>query len=644
MDLAAVLYLPLVKESLSYHFYFDEIESQLVLHWWAETAICSAPGSQLFIVAHSRGVGERAAQLMQNYDAAVHVTKHSSLLRALADVVALTDRRTIAVVPIGACLAPMDLLQRVHAHHQERQNNYTFVDGLPVGSKPTLFDSDLLVALDRLHVPGLPGDPLILLQRLQTLAGATGRQPPIPLRCIPFDGAMSYGCDIGDVPRSVRIERPDDVAILRKIIPRLRATPAVQSEAVGLRLWKRELTAEAVRRRQQLRTSLVSTGYSSPPSERRKVLYVSKASVLSGAESALLNLVSHVDANRFDKYALVSLEGVLADRLRKAGARVVCPEDGFDLDSVDNLLYALSVLRDIKPDIIHMNGLDGSHILCAAELLKIPIVQHVHIDPTEAYGEYFRSAKAIIAVSTFVSQQVRQFNISPDAVVTIHNGLDAGHFRPGVFQKRDARLALGIPLDARVVLMTARFDPQKRHDLLLDAARVVKEAVPSFHLLLNGEVCCEPNQLDLVRKRADTLGIADCVTWVPFAADMRELYDATDILVLCGEREAFPCCIAEAMAMEVPVVVSKSGGNCELIEHGENGFMVKPGDPKALAAGILEALRNDELSRRCARAARAHVESVLSVWEQARHVMELYDRFVKSPSLSDPASGVLLAH
>jgi len=83
---------------------------------------------------------------------------------------------------------------------------------------------------------------------------------------------------------------------------------------------------------------------------------------------------------------------------------------------------------------------------------------------------------------------------------------------------------------------------------------------------------------------------------------------ALDVLVLPSIRsEAIPQVIPQALAVGTPVVASTVGGSPELIRDGENGRLVPPGDSGALAAAILDLLRDPERARAMARAGQAMV-------------------------------------
>lgn len=85
------------------------------------------------------------------------------------------------------------------------------------------------------------------------------------------------------------------------------------------------------------------------------------------------------------------------------------------------------------------------------------------------------------------------------------------------------------------------------------------------------------------------LGVAERVGLVPFQADLVPVYRALDIVVHASTQpEPFGLTIAEALACGRSVIVSKGGGNVEILEEGVNGIGIAPGDEHGMAGAIRE--------------------------------------------------------
>ncbi len=115
------------------------------------------------------------------------------------------------------------------------------------------------------------------------------------------------------------------------------------------------------------------------------------------------------------------------------------------------------------------------------------------------------------------------------------------------------------------------------------------------------------------------------MTLLPFQRDIRRIEAASDVLVLCSDREPLGTCLLEAMAMELPVVVTNSGGSHELFIDGETGLITQGGDVHGLAAAIESILTNHELAHRLGKAARRYAETEYTVQNHAKAVTDLYE-------------------
>jgi glycosyltransferase involved in cell wall biosynthesis len=105
---------------------------------------------------------------------------------------------------------------------------------------------------------------------------------------------------------------------------------------------------------------------------------------------------------------------------------------------------------------------------------------------------------------------------------------------------------------------------------------------------------------------------------------------AADAFVLSSAWEGFGLVIIEAMACELPVVVTDSGGPREIVEDGQTGFIVPPKDPDALAQAMLRLMSLPEAERRKMgklgrerAAAQYSLDRIVDQWEA------LYTEFLK---------------
>jgi glycosyltransferase involved in cell wall biosynthesis len=184
--------------------------------------------------------------------------------------------------------------------------------------------------------------------------------------------------------------------------------------------------------------------------------------------------------------------------------------------------------------------------------------------------------------------------------------------------------ALPAPRAGFVITCLARLAPQKGHAHLLEAVARVAREVPGARLLLAGEGPLR-GELQAQAGRLGLNGRASFLGLVPRAA-LPDLLAQTDVVVLPSFWEGSPVALIEAMSAGKPIVASNVGGNPELVANGENGLIVPPGDPEALAQALLRLARDGALRERMGRLSRQRFErGGFSPAEVAAQTLRAYD-------------------
>jgi glycosyltransferase involved in cell wall biosynthesis len=205
----------------------------------------------------------------------------------------------------------------------------------------------------------------------------------------------------------------------------------------------------------------------------------------------------------------------------------------------------------------------------------------------------------------------------PQAFAPVPNGVDVEVFRPG--REPDLRAALGVPPTATVAAFCAKLDAAhltKRLDHAIEAT----SRVESLTLLVVGG----GPLLEHYEELASARGVADRVV---FAGDQRHddvarFLRAADLLVMPSTLESFGIVQLEAMACELPVVISRLPGAREVSRDGEHGVHVTPGDVDDLVRGLRRILgAGHDLRRRMGAAARRHVVEHYT-WARGAELLE----------------------
>lgn len=194
-------------------------------------------------------------------------------------------------------------------------------------------------------------------------------------------------------------------------------------------------------------------------------------------------------------------------------------------------------------------------------------------------------AAAAITVSDELRDQAIALGAAPEHVTAILNGCDSSVFRPA--SRRAAREALGIDLDAKLVLFVGRLAAVKGLPELFDAVASLRADEKRLELVIVGQGELE----ERMRARAATADLSGRVRFQGSEEPARvaQWMAAADLLCLPSHSEGCPNVVLETLLCGRPVVASRVGGIPELVDE-TCAVLVPPGDGDALARGLGEAL------------------------------------------------------
>lgn len=201
------------------------------------------------------------------------------------------------------------------------------------------------------------------------------------------------------------------------------------------------------------------------------------------------------------------------------------------------------------------------------------------------YG--MESSCAVTSVSQWLSAETeREFGLT-HPVRTIHNFVDADRFRPRPVN----RTALA-GNDEKIVMHISNFRPVKRVTDVVRAFRRMLEHV-NARLIMLGDGPERIGAMGVARQ----LGITDRINCLGNVENVEELIPAADLVFQPSEHESFGLVALEAMACEVPVLVTASGGIVEVVEQGVTGYLCEVGDIDAMVRHGVEILSDPARAR-----------------------------------------------
>jgi glycosyltransferase involved in cell wall biosynthesis len=211
----------------------------------------------------------------------------------------------------------------------------------------------------------------------------------------------------------------------------------------------------------------------------------------------------------------------------------------------------------------------------------------------------------------------------PDKVCVIHNGVDIEKFSARHNERE--HLFPGAGNGKLIVLVGNMHSDVKGHPWLIASAPAIVREFPSTRFILVGD----GEQRASFERQAGELGVKDNFLFLGRRADVPEILACCDIAVLPSRAEGLPNAVLEYMAVGLPVIVSRVGGNAELVQDGVTGLLVPPEDSGALSSALLKLLREHGLARQMARSAREFVVQNFSFERLVLEVDALYSELLQ---------------
>jgi glycosyltransferase involved in cell wall biosynthesis len=367
--------------------------------------------------------------------------------------------------------------------------------------------------------------------------------------------------------------------------------------------------------------------------KRIRIAFVASTFGIGGAERVISEVVARLRADRFEPQLYFLREaGPLG---RELFARGVGGVERIEARRGDPLAVARlwRYFRRERPDVAfcmdHHNAMLVGRVAGVAARVRALVVGSHSTGLFGRRGSLRRADRwlmeftdCVVALSRTHARYLQEREgVSPGKLRVIENGIDVTAFAESGGSR--VRAELGIGEDEAVVSMVAALRPEKAHEVLLEAAARLEVGVRPVHFLLAGDGA----RREALEALSVRLGVRERVHFLGARRDVPALLRASSVLVLPSHPvvETLPLAVLEAMAAGVPVVASRVGSIPEVIESGENGLLVPPGDAPALAEAIAHMLGDDALARRVAAAARRTVAERYSAQRMADGYADMFD-------------------
>jgi len=328
-----------------------------------------------------------------------------------------------------------------------------------------------------------------------------------------------------------------------------------------------------------------------------------------------------------ERYELVlvhglSLESQMTDWEKKAVESGIKEANtgGIKIVAIPSLVRKISPVQDLwaffclwrlmireRPSIVHTHtskpGILGRW---AAKMAGVPIIVHTphghvffgHFGPLASrfflmIERYTASiTDCMVPLSEGERNDYIAFSVSnPDKMVTVHSGVEIDRYMTVEVNAEGKKKSLGLDPKGLVVGTVGWLLPIKGPMHLLNAMARVWQSHPETSLVFVGKGDLEKE----LREEALRMEASGRVSFLGWRDDVPEIMQILDIFVLPSLNEGMGRVLVEAMAAGKPVVASRVGGIPDLVKHGQNGFLVGPGDIEGLSLAIRKLLMDKKM-------------------------------------------------
>jgi glycogen(starch) synthase len=326
---------------------------------------------------------------------------------------------------------------------------------------------------------------------------------------------------------------------------------------------------------------------------------------------------------------------------------------------------AVAIVNDLKNiNVIHAHDWLVAHAAASLKhAYRIPLVATIHA--TE-YGRHqghlpgpmnklihqiewwltFESVRTICCSQYMMEQISSIFDLPPDKVDVIPNGIDSESF------KRDVSVDLYrkqyVKPGDKLVFFVGRLVYEKGVQTVIEAMTLILNKIPNVTFVVAGS----GPHMNQLKSLVDVFNLEDKVKFTGHIdTDMLSaFYKSADLTVVPSLYEPFGMVVLESMAMGTPTIVADTGGLSEIVVHEETGLKFEPGNPESLADAMLRILTDKELAERLTSDAKAYLgdrynwdriaSATLEVYRRAERQYEYRPRTLKlCPPLPDEATG-----
>ncbi len=356
-------------------------------------------------------------------------------------------------------------------------------------------------------------------------------------------------------------------------------------------------------------------------------LHIDTARGWRGGQSQVLHIVQGLRAIGHRAALVAHPDGELLRRMREGHDLIPIAAHGeVDLSAAWRLSR---VIKRLTPDLVHAH--DPHAVAMASTALSIlaptpkpPLVATRRIVSPMARNSFSRwkysQIDCFLATSVALRDRLAAEGIPRAKITIVHEGVDVE--RIVRMPAANVHAVFFLPTHAPIVGNVAALVPHKGHHHLIDAAALVVRDVPDVRFVIVGDgELREPLERHIRDKHLERH-----VFLAGFRADAIELTKGFDVFAVSSVTEGMCTALIDAMAAAKAAVATDAGAIAEVIVDGKTGFLVPPRDHAAMAARLVQLLKDPALSARMGEAGLARARATFTVERMVEEIAAAYAR------------------
>ena len=256
--------------------------------------------------------------------------------------------------------------------------------------------------------------------------------------------------------------------------------------------------------------------------------------------------------------------------------------------------------------------------------LKVPLVLSRRVDfpvqdnPFSRWKYNLPAIKAIICVSDFIRQLLKNTIKADHKLKVVHDGIDLNRFTYANTHR--LRQEYAIPEDHLLIANVAALAPHKDYFTFVDTAAVLLRQRKDLHFFIIGG---DGGEQAAIENYITQKGLQEQITLTGFRRDIPQIFPEFDLFLFTSKTEGLGTSLLDAMACKTPIVATAAGGIPEIVLAEKTGLLAPVGDAQKLAQAVLQLLEQPELRAQIIAGSQKHLANFTKA-AMGRKTLEVY--------------------